>query len=87
MKLLRKLLMGLALLSLAGCARECESFERSFQSGPRNYEIIMYSGGDTVYYDKFRGIINNSEGSDGVYYSKGDTLIEVGGDYVVKSTK
>ena len=47
----------------------------------------MYSGGDTVFYDRFNGIINNSEGSDGVYYYKGDTLIEVSGDYIIKSTK
>ena len=47
----------------------------------------MYSGGDTVFYDKFNGIINNSEGSDGVCYYKGDTLVEVSGDYIIKSTK
>lgn len=45
----------------------------------------MFSGGDTVFTDTFKGIVNNSESSDGVYYYKGETLIEVSGDYVIKS--
>lgn len=74
-------------ISLTSCARGCQALDRDLQTGPRNNTIIMYSGGDTVFYDNFRGIINNSEGSDGIYYYKGDTLIEVSGDYVHKSTK
>lgn len=73
-------------VALTSCARQCQSFEKNFQTGSRNYEVIMYSGGDTVYYDKFKGIINDSKGSDGAYYSKGDTLIEISGDYIIKST-
>lgn len=47
----------------------------------------MFSGGKVVFSDKFEGILNNSETSDGVYYYKGDSLIEISGDYTVKSTK
>lgn len=71
----------------SSCARSCTSFNHSFQTGPRSYEVIMYSGGDTVFYDKFRAIVNNSNGSDGIFYFKNDTLIEVSGDYILKSIK
>lgn len=47
----------------------------------------MYSGGKVVYRDKFTGIVNNSEHSDGIYYYKKDTLIEMSGDYVLKSLR
>jgi hypothetical protein len=49
--------------------------------------VVMYSGGDTVFHDKVKTIINSENGSDGIYYYKGDTLIEVSGDYVLKSIK
>lgn len=85
---MKKLIIYSAMfLTLTSCARSCQSFDRSFQTSARNNEVVMYSGGDTVFYDKFNGIINNSEGSDGVYYYKGDTLVEVSGDYIIKSTK
>lgn len=61
---------------------------RSFQTSERNYTIVMFSGGDTVFvdkFDKFRGIVNYSGHSDGVYYYKNDGLIEVSGDYVITS--
>ena len=61
--------------------------DKHWQTTVRNYEVIMYSGGDTVFIDKFRGIINSEENSDGCYYYKGDTLIEVSGDYIIKSEK
>lgn len=72
-------------VTLSGCARQCTSMDKKWQAGERQYEVIMYSGGDTVFYDKFKGIVNDSEGSDGCYYIKGDTLVEVSGDYVIKS--
>lgn len=81
----RSLLPMLAVVLLTSCQRTCQSLDRSIQVGSRSYEIIMYSGGDTVFYDRFKGIINDSEGSDGVYYTKNDTLIELSGDYVLKS--
>jgi len=77
----------LCVLPLMGCARSCESMNRGFQTGDRSYEVIMFSGGDTVFIDRFEGIINNSESSDGIYYYKHDTLVEVSGDYVIKSLK
>lgn len=85
--LLRNLVLATALLSTAGCARSCASFEKHNQTSKRNYEVIMYSGGDTVFYDNVRTMINSESNSDGIYYYKGDTLIEVSGDYILKSTK
>lgn len=82
MKLLALLLL---VLSMTGCQRSCTSLERSIQTSERNYEVIMFSGGDTVFIDKFKGIINNSEHSDGIYYYKNDILVEVSGDYVIHS--
>ena len=83
-----KLWLYLALtIFLCGCQRQCQRMEKHYQTTTRGYEVIMYSGGDTVFYDNFRGIINSEEGSDGCYYYKGDTLIEVSGDYIIKSTK
>jgi|688.fasta_scaffold189256_5 hypothetical protein len=74
-------------ISLTSCARSCQSIDKEFQTGSREYEVIMYSGGDTAFYDKVKTIINSEEKSDGIYYYKGDTLIEVSGDYVLKSIK
>ncbi len=85
MNKLTNLFLFATILSLSSCARSCESINKDFQSGDRTYEIYMYSGGRVIFHDKFRGIINNSEHSDGCYYSKGDTLIEISGDYTVKS--
>lgn len=85
---MKKLIIYSAMfLMLTSCARSCGKLSREFQTSARNNEVVMYSGGDTVFYDKFNGIINNAEGSDGVYYYKGDTLVEVSGDYIIKSTK
>lgn len=83
---MRKLLViALGFFTLSSCQRSCTQLNRNIQTSERNYEVTMYSGGDTVFYDNFKGIINNSEGSDGIYYYKGDTLIEVSGDYIIKS--
>lgn len=80
------LIYVLLFVFLTGCARQCTSCNRKYEVGNRTYEIVMYSGGDTVFYDKFTGIINDAEGSDGCYYYKRDTLIEISGDYILKST-
>lgn len=71
----------------ASCARSCDSVNRSWQTGDRNYEIWSYSGDSLIFHDKFRGILNNQKSSDGYYYYKGDTLIEVSGNTIVKSLK
>lgn len=79
------LLAGLVLL-LSSCQRGCTSLERDFQTSERNYEIVVFSGGDTVFVDKFKGIVNNSEHSDGIYYyNSNNELVEISGDYVIHS--
>lgn len=85
--MIKKLSVFILLAALCGCQRQCQRFNRGFQTTARHYEVLMYSGGDTVYHDNFYGIINDAEGSDGCYYYKGDTLIEVSGDYIIKSDK
>ena len=76
---MKKIALLLLVLSMTGCQRSCTQIERSIQTSERNYEVIMFSGGDTVFIDKFKGIINNSEHSDGIYYYKNDILVEVSG--------
>jgi len=84
---MKKLLfITITALTLTSCQRGCTKLNKSFQTSERNYSITMFSGGDTVFVDSFRGIINNSESSDGVYYyNSKDELVEVSGDYVIKS--
>jgi len=77
----------IALISLSSCARECQRFDKKWQSSERNYLIEQYSGGKLVKTHSFKGILNDSEGSDGFYYSVGDSLIEVSGDLIIKSWK
>jgi len=85
---MRKTIIYLVLcIALTSCARGCQSIDKEFQTTDRGYEIVMYSGGDTVFYDKVKTIINSEENSDGIYYYKNDTLIEVSGDYIIKSVK
>lgn len=85
---MRRVLIPFCFIGLCSCTqRGCQSFQRSTQYSERNYEIVMYSGGDTVFHDSFRGIINGEEHTDGIYYFKEDTLVEVAGDYIIKSIK
>lgn len=78
----------LSLLGLFSCTtRQCQSYQRNNQYSERNYEVKMWSGDSLVFHDKFHGIINQEEHSDGIYYFKGDTLIEVGGNYLITSEK
>ncbi len=81
----KTILIAIAVLTLSSCQRGCARLDRNFQASERDYSIVMYSGGDTVYIDNFRGIVNNSEHSDGIYYYKNGELIEVSGDYIIKS--
>jgi hypothetical protein len=78
------LVLASALL-MSSCQRGCTKINKEFQASERDYEIVMFSGGDTVFVDKFHGIVNNSEHSDGVYYYRNNMLIEVSGDYVISS--
>lgn len=70
---------------MTGCQRGCQTMDRQFQSSSRKYEVKMYSGGKVVFTDTFTGIVNEAKGSDGIFYFKGDSLIEVSGDYIIKS--
>ena len=72
---------------LSSCSRGCTRINKQMQSSSRDYELTMYSGGQVVFKDKVRGIVNSEDNSDGVYYYKGDTLVEVSGDYILKSVK
>jgi len=81
----KTLLLIATTLVLTSCQRSCQRFNKNWQTSERTYTITMYSGGKPVFVDRFTGILNDSEHSDGCYYTKGDTLIEVSGDYVVKS--
>lgn len=80
------ILLSLTALFLTSCQRGCTKMERSFQVTERNYTVTVFSGGDTVFVDKFTGIINNSESSDGIYYYNSEgNLVEISGDYIIKS--
>jgi len=74
-------------ITLAGCARSCEQFDRDIQMTDRNYSVECYSGGRLIKSYTFKGILNNQTNSDGYYFTIGDTLHEVGGDIIVKSWK
>lgn len=83
---MKRIIIAVIILSvLTSCSRMCTTFNRDLQVGDRYYIIEMYSGGKVVYRDDVRTMINNSENSDGIFYYKGDTLIEISGDYVLKS--
>ena len=83
---MKRLPIYIALLFLGGCQRACVRCDKAVQVSERNYTITMFSGGDTVFIDRFKGIVNNSEHSDGIYHYNNDgDLIEISGDYVIKS--
>lgn len=69
---------------LSSCARGCQKFKRG-TTGKRDYYIVVFSGGDTVFTDYLKNDILTEEEGNGMYYYKGDTLIEVSGDYIIKS--
>jgi hypothetical protein len=85
MKKINLLLLLLGLVMITSCQRGCQSLERDFQITERWYSVTVYSGGDTVFHDTFNGIINQKEHSDGVYYIKNGQMVEISGDYVIKS--
>lgn len=84
---MKSLIVAFFACLLFGCtAMDQQQYKRQV-SGEGDYMIVMYSGGAVVFKDSFHGVVNNSEHSDGCYYFKGDTLVEVSGDYVIKSIK
>jgi hypothetical protein len=69
---------------LTSCAKDVQSCKRDTTS-KRNYVITVYSGGKPIHTDTLRDKILNEEAGNGMYYYKGDTLVELSGDYVIKS--
>lgn len=85
---MKKLRILTVFFLLSSCtARFQQSCNRNFQTSNRQYRIEMWSGDSCVFRDRFYGIINQEDHSDGIYYFKGDTLVEVGGNYIIKSDK
>lgn len=83
--MLKKLSLFIFLAALAGCNEMEQQRMKRQTSNKRTYHIVLFSGGNVVFKDSFYGILNNSEHSDGYYYYKGDSLIEVSGDCIIKS--
>lgn len=84
---MKKLLLLLVITtSFAGCMseRQKQASARRWDEA-RIYTITLYSGGTVVFRDTLSGIVNQEEGSDGIFYYKGDSLVEISGDVVVKS--
>lgn len=78
-------LIVLLSIVLSSCQRGCQNFKRRTGTS-REYNIKMYSGGNAVYEDNFKGVVNEESGN-GCFYYKGDTLVELSGDYILKSVK
>ena len=83
--LLMLVILAAFAISFEGCARSCESLDRQFEVGERNYIVEVYSGGQLIREYRFRGILNNQDNSDGYYFTMNGKLIEVGGDILVQS--
>lgn len=80
------LILAACCFFITGCLRSRSYFKRKSQTTTRSYEVILYSGGQPVFQDKFRGVVNDLPGG-GTFYYKGDTLVEVFGDYIIKSER
>lgn len=85
---MKKLILpAVMLILLSSCTqRGCQRLEKKVQFSERKYTIEVYSGGEIVFKDEFTGIINQEESSDGVYYIKNGVLVEISGDYIIRST-
>ncbi len=68
------------------CQKSCTAMQKRY-SGSRNYHIEQYSGGRLIQSHDFYGTLNDSENSDGYYFFRQDTLIEISGDIIIKSWK
>lgn len=79
------IIVFLMLFMMSCTQRGCQSLQREFQYTDRNYKITVYSGGKIVKIYQFRGILNQEQNSDGVFWFVGNELVEVSGDYIVES--
>jgi hypothetical protein len=85
-KTMRPRILFLILIFLTGCtSRGCQRWKKEAEYDERHYHIEQYSGGKLVEQYDFHGILNDSKNSDGYFFFKGDTLIEVSGDIQIKS--
>jgi hypothetical protein len=82
-----KILFIGSILLLSSCQKKIEGFKKNFQTTDRDYVIEQFSGGKLVKTYKFTGTLNDSKGSDGFYFYNRDTLVELSGDLIIKSTK
>lgn len=84
----KQFILILTLLFLTSCTqRGYQSFNRRFQFTERYYRVSVFSGGKIIKQFNFKGIINQEENSDGIYwYDTYGELIEVSGDYIVESS-
>jgi len=79
-------LIILALFTLCGCQRSCMKFEKSMdKNSERDYNLVVFNGGDTVFVDNFKGVVNESKEDNSIYYFKDGELIEISGDYILRS--
>lgn len=83
-----KKLFIIATLLLASCtARDRQQLDRSWQFTSRYYTVTVYSGGKPIKVYTFKGIINQEEHTDGIYfYDSNNKLTEISGDYIIEST-
>ncbi len=81
------LILVVTILTATSCQKTWESLKKNVQTSSRNYEIKQYSGGKLIGTYKFRGMLNDSESSDGYYFYMNGILHEISGDVVIKSTK
>ena len=68
------------------CSRDWQDLNRTISRQHGQYHIELYSGGKIIFQDDFYGVVNQETGTDGVMYIKGDTMIELCGQYVIKQT-
>lgn len=84
---MKKVLLAFLMAFTSCTQRGCQSWDRSTQFSNRKYDIKVYSGGKLIYEEQFTGIVNQEEKTDGFYYFKNDTLIEISNNQIMKSVK
>ncbi len=80
------ILVSIALLTLVGCERSYVKMEKSLDKNKaRSYNLVVFNGGDTIFVDNFDGVVNVSKEDNSIYYFKNNELIEISGDYILRS--